>query len=105
MYIAIYRWKLKPGREAEFTQNWDEGTVKFRDEHHSLGSRLHLGDDGTYFAYAQWPSKEAYHRKKELSETHRDNLAKMSECVAEQFPTILGEVSCDWLMPPKEKAT
>lgn len=102
MYVAIYRWKLKPGSEDAFTKHWEAGTWLFRFEQKTLGSRLHRADDGTYFAYAQWPSRESYHAKRALSGTHKENLAKMKECVEEAFPVILGDVSCDRLVQPRE---
>lgn len=98
MYIAFYRWRLKPGSEKKFEEQWEKGTMLFRDEQKTLGSRLHKADDGTWFAYAQWPSREMYHAKKELSPEHRETLKLMSECILESFPPILGEVTCDLLV-------
>lgn len=98
MYIAFYRWKLKPGSEATFQKCWEEGTLLFRSEQKAMGSRLHKGDDGTYFAYAQWPSREAYHAERSLSVEHQQTLLQMRECVAESFPVTLGEVMSDLLV-------
>jgi len=33
-------------------------TEFFRDDCGALGSRLHHGEDGAFYAYAQWPSQE-----------------------------------------------
>ena len=101
MYVAVYRWKLKPEMEKAFAELWEKGTLLFRSEQGALGSRLHQADDGTYFAYAQWPSRELYHAKKTLSPQHQDNLARMRECVLESFPVLLGEVSRDLLVHGK----
>ena len=35
---------------------WEGFTRFFRDECGALGSRLHHGADGAFYAYAQWPS-------------------------------------------------
>lgn len=98
MYVAIYRWKLKHGTEEAFAGYWSEGTLLFRSEQRAWGSRLHRGDDGTYFAYAQWPDRELYHSKKNLSPRHTENLTKMRECIEESFPVIMGEVTHDLLL-------
>lgn len=98
MYIAFYRWRLKVGREETFRALWEAGTQLFIDEQHTLGSRLHKADDGTYFAYAQWPSRESYHKNKQLSQEHQETLIKMRDCVEESFPVILGEVQSDFLI-------
>lgn len=98
MYVAFYRWRLKPGTEKVFEDHWNRGTLLFRNDHRALGSRLHKADDGTWFAYAQWPSREMYHSKRELSAQHKETLNKMAECVLESFPPILGDVACDLLL-------
>lgn len=98
MYVAIYRWKLKPGQEQTFIDHWDAGTGMFVNEQGAWGSRLHLADDGTYFAYAQWPSRELYHAKRTLSPEHQQNLEKMRACVEESQTTILGDVVYDRLI-------
>ncbi len=57
--VVLYRWRLKPGSEARFCAAWSTVTRILRDERGSLGSRLHHGDDGICYAYAQWPDAEA----------------------------------------------
>ncbi len=103
MYVVFYRWKLKPGSEESFAKYWEEGTHLFRNEQKALGSRLHKADDGTYFAYAQWPDRETYHAKKTLSQKHRIILNEMSECVLESYPSILGDVQRDLLLNQNAK--
>jgi heme-degrading monooxygenase HmoA len=98
MYVALYRWKLKPGMEQIFETHWKESTLLYRSEQKGLGSRLHRNDDGTFFAYAQWPNRETYHAKRELSHEHKESLMKMNACIEEIYTQILGEVSCDLLL-------
>jgi len=31
MFIALYRWKLKPGKEDQFRKAWSEVTVAIRE--------------------------------------------------------------------------
>ena len=47
MFIALYRWKLKPGKEEQFREAWSQVTIAIREQSGSLGSRLHRSEDGT----------------------------------------------------------
>ena len=98
MFIAVYKWKIIPGKESEFQNRWEMGTKIFRDDHEALGSRLHRGDDGTYMAYAQWPSREIYFRKSELSFEHTEHLSKMRDCIEKSEPVTFFEVMSDYLV-------
>lgn len=61
MFIAVYEFKVKPGKEKEFQSSWANVTEAIAKHRGGLGSRLHQTDkDGIYVAYAQWPSKEKY---------------------------------------------
>jgi len=60
MYIALYEFKVKSGFEKQFEDNWGIVTEHIHKVRGSLGSRLHKADDGTYVAYAQWPSEARY---------------------------------------------
>lgn len=60
MFAVIYRWQLNPGFESGFEKAWAERTEEIKKEHGALGSRLHKSDDGSYIAYAQWPSRQAW---------------------------------------------
>ncbi|HEY4483432.1 MAG TPA: antibiotic biosynthesis monooxygenase [Candidatus Paceibacterota bacterium] len=63
MHCLIYHWKLKPGiAEVDFIKNWSEGTRLTYETWGSLGSSLHKATDGTFWAYARWPSKETRQR-------------------------------------------
>lgn len=65
----------------------------------ALGSRLHLGNDGIWYAYAQWKSAE--HRERAFAErkylVERD---KMGEAIEEVLPEILLETVSDFLLFP-----
>ena len=59
-FAVLYRWRLTPGMEATFREGWERVTVQLKQHRGALGSRLHLAEDGTWVAYAQWPSREAW---------------------------------------------
>lgn len=61
MFIAVYEFKVKEGKDAEFQSAWAKVTDAIAKYRGGLGSRLHMTEqDGIYVAYAQWPSKEKY---------------------------------------------
>ena len=60
MYIIIYSFKVKPGKELDFEKAWLELTKLIYQYEGSLGSRLHKESDLHYIAYAQWPSKDVF---------------------------------------------
>ena len=94
-FAVLYRWRLVPGKEAEFTESWAAVTQALKTRG-GRGSRLHKAEDGTYWAYAQWPSVEAregaFREAVELT-----SVRPMSESVAECFDEIRLEVIADLL--------
>lgn len=99
MFIVLYRWRLKPGMERQFTENWSAITQHYVKHCGSLGSRLHLGTDDIYYAYAQWPSSltrenAALDVRLELARLH------MKEAIEESFPEVILEVVDDHLKSP-----
>lgn len=67
MYILIYRWRVHSGREQQFIAAWSRLTALIREREGGLGSRLHLAEDGTYVAYAQWPSRAVWEASKAIA--------------------------------------
>ena len=73
MYCVVYRFTLtEPNAEtrARFIETWSGITDYFKRECGALGSRLHLVEDGSFFAYAQWPSFAVF----EASSDHEPKL-------------------------------
>jgi heme-degrading monooxygenase HmoA len=60
MFVVIYVFTVKPGMEAQFQEAWAERTKEIIHDHGSFGSRLHRADDGTFVAYAQWPTRQEW---------------------------------------------
>ena len=101
MFAVIYRWKLIPGREAQFEEGWRGGTAAIAKELGGWGSRLHRHDDGTVFAYAQWPDRATWERAMATRMHHSDDAAREKYRGAfepESFETVFaGEVVADLL--------
>lgn len=102
MYCIVYRFTLsdpKLGNQQRFVQVWSDITDYLKRECGALGSRLHAAGDGSFFAYAQWPSVEVFEAssdhdpKLEFVELRLDwaDLCEPSEIV------FAGEVTADLL--------
>ncbi|MFN2458589.1 MAG: antibiotic biosynthesis monooxygenase family protein [Chitinophagaceae bacterium] len=93
----IYRWRLKPGLEKQFIENWSAATKLLMDVRGALGSRLHQCEDGTWMAYAQWPSKATWEHHRSLPSVDAEVLRRMLEAEEEAFPPILLRPVADYL--------
>ena len=102
MFAVIYRWRIKPELEKQFIESWSEITEYFLGNFNSLGSRLHRGGDGLWYAYAQWRSSEersfAFQNMPEMPAQE-----KMKEAIEESFPEIRLETISDFLILPEKK--
>ena len=86
---VIYRWRLKPGLEAQFVEAWSRVTERYVAERGGLGSRLHKGPDNIWYAYAQWPSNEMRNAAFDGVPPDPAARARMREAVAESFEEIV----------------
>ncbi|HSK72048.1 MAG TPA: antibiotic biosynthesis monooxygenase [Pyrinomonadaceae bacterium] len=100
MFTILYRWRIKPEKERQFIESWSEVTANYRENFNSLGSRLHRGEDGIFYSYAQWHSAEQ--RKKAFENIpNLPGMEKMREAVEESFPEIRLEIVSDYLILPE----
>ena len=58
-HAILYVFQVNKGQEAAFEAAWADVTREIQDKCGSLGSRLHTWVGGMYWAYAQWPSRDA----------------------------------------------
>ena len=93
----------KPGTEERFIRCWAEMTELIKVECGGLGSRLHRAADGTLFAYAQWPSREAWERMGAVEASgRRSELSREWAEISNPSETIFaGDVVTDLLNEPK----
>ena len=93
-FCVIYRWKLVPGKEEQFRQGWEAMTVELRENAGALGSRLHRSDEGTWVAYAQWPSREAWEKAAVETAAADKGMQQMVEAIAQRSdPEFLDPVA------------
>ena len=96
-FVVLYRWRIKPGLEDRFAAAWSEATQRLL-ALGSLGSRLHRGDDGLWYGYAQWPS--AVVRANAFSAADDTEVAlRMREAIEESLPEIVMTPVSDYLQP------
>lgn len=97
MKAYLYRWKLHQDRESDFVAAWSEATQSFR-ELGSFGSRLHRGDDGWWYAYAQWP--DAATRLHAFARPGSEAVdERMRAAIAEALPMVALDPVADFLIP------
>jgi heme-degrading monooxygenase HmoA len=97
MFVALYRWRLKEGCEGRFREGWRRRTLEIYRRCGSLGSRLHRAEDGTWVAYAQWPSRRAWEEARGVAAEDAEASAMMRESVEAAYPDTYMEVAEDFL--------
>ena len=96
-FAVLYRWRLKPGKEAQFVDAWSQVTKHYVRYRGGQGSRLHRGQDGVWYAYAQWPdaaTRERAFAQDDQPEAH----ALMDDAIAERLSAIVLEPVADFLV-------
>jgi len=97
-FCVIYRARVHPDKEAQYIAAWSRLTMLIRIERGGLGSRLHRGNDGLWYAYAQWESAEARAAAFALPAVDPVAQADMADAIIEYFPEILLDPVEDQLM-------
>jgi catechol 2,3-dioxygenase-like lactoylglutathione lyase family enzyme/heme-degrading monooxygenase HmoA len=98
-FAVIYRWRLEPTLVEDFCHAWQEMTHLIRAYRGGLGSRLHRAADGSYLAYAQWPSRAAWLESGKRGSLNQEVTKRMQAAVIERFPDIELEACLDLLVP------
>ena len=60
MFVAVYWWRVHPGKEEQFRKAWHRGTELITQIYGSYGSRLHRDGDGRFVGYAEWPDEATW---------------------------------------------
>lgn len=96
MFCVIYRWRIKPELEDQFIESWSEITEILIKDRGGKGSRLHRGEDGLFYSYAQWNSEED-RRKAFQNFPETPASEKMRAAIIESFPEIKLDETADFL--------
>ncbi|MCU6433795.1 antibiotic biosynthesis monooxygenase [Undibacterium sp. Jales W-56] len=101
-FIVLYRWRLHPGSETAFIEAWTRISALLLAERGSLGSRLHKGEDGIWYSYAQWPSAAARTAAFGGESLDAAAAARMRAAIAENFPEVILEPVSDMMLLANE---
>ena len=80
MYWVSYKFTLLSNNSEtrrQFIEVWAGLTAFFKESCGALGSRLHYGDDGAFYAYAQWPSKSVMEASREIVPSESFGVLRM----------------------------
>ena len=80
MYCVAYKFTLLSNNSEtrrQFIEVWSGLTAFFRESCGALGSRLHYSDDGSFYAYAQWPSKSVMESSRDMTPTESFGMLRM----------------------------
>lgn len=80
MFAVLYRFDVKEAREDEFIAAWTTVTEALRVVAGTYGSCLHRTPDGTFVAYARWPSREAWSGDYDLPPSATEARQSMRDC-------------------------
>lgn len=99
MFVAIYRWRLKPGLEEQFREGWRRITLLAREQCGSLGSALFQAQDGSWVAIARWQDRDARTRCFERGALDPTASQSMREAVLERLEDLELESADDlWVL-------
>ncbi len=103
MFVVVYWWRVKPGKEAQFREAWRRGTREIARIYGGLGSRLHREADGRFVAMAEWPDRETWQRAYDAKMIYDDKEARamfvdaIAEVPPDNAPAFMMEVTDDLL--------
>ncbi len=101
MYVAVYCWQVKPGKEAQFRAAWRRGTELITEKYGSYGSRLHIDEDGRFIGVAEWPDEATWRAAFDAKMVYDDpeTRAAFLDALADSGhePLLLMEVTDDLL--------
>ena len=104
-FAVLYRWRLHAGSEESFIEAWSRVSELLRSERGSLGSRLHRGQDGIWYSYAQWPSAHARDSAFALASVDPAASERMAQAISERLPEITLESVADFMLPIPRSGT
>lgn len=99
MFVAVYWWRAKPGKEEQFRAAWRRGTELITARYGSLGSRLHRATDGRFVGVAEWPDEASWQAAFDSKMAYDDPATRAAfvDAIAEAAPEpmLLMEVTDD----------
>jgi hypothetical protein len=75
MFLVLYQWRIKPGKEEQFREAWRRGTLAITKRYQSFGSRLGRTADGRFVGAAEWPDEQSWRTAFSNKMAHDDHEA------------------------------
>jgi quinol monooxygenase YgiN len=99
MFVAVYWWRVHPGKEEQFRAAWRRGTELITAKYGSLGSLLHRDQDGRFVGVAEWPDEATWRAAFDAKMVYDDpeTRAAFGDAIAEapREPLLLMDVTDD----------
>ncbi len=64
MYVTLYQWLVKDGKENRFIEAWTTLTQQLQAQVPALSGKLHKTQQGSYVAIINWPSQQVWETQK-----------------------------------------
>ena len=104
MFVAVYWWRVHPGKEEQFRAAWRRGTELIIARYGSFGSRLHRAADGRFIGVAEWPDEATWRAAFEAKMVYDEPATRAAfiDAIADaaREPLLLMEVTDDLLTRP-----
>ena len=78
---------------------WSRMSALLLSQRGSRGSRLHRGEDGIWYSYAQWPSAEARSAAFSGGPVDPEASSQMRAAIAKTLPEVVLESVADFMVP------
>ena len=102
MFVAVYWWRVHPGKEDQFRAAWRRGTELITATYGSYGSRLHRAADGRFVGVAEWPDEATWQRAFDAKMVYDDPATRAAfvDAIADapREPLLAMEVTDDLLL-------
>lgn len=87
MFCVIYHLQVKPLEDEAFKAAWHRVTESMVTDYGSLGARLHVAEDGSWIAYAQWRDRQSWESGHVMIEAESRRMHV--ENLLEEFPRVI----------------
>jgi quinol monooxygenase YgiN len=88
MFAAVYKFKVKEGKDKAFIDNWKALTQLILQYEGSFGSRLHRSSKGVYIAYALWPDSNTWKNSGENLPTIAEHIRAAMQATCDDIRTL-----------------